>query len=80
METQPTPTRTGTPSLDVFKFAGRSISGFVHSFKIGDSLRPIFLYSRFAEFRKRVRQKGGKLRVVVAKVGREGGITAEPRG
>src|SRR6266702_3683913 len=27
--------RPGTPGLDVFKIAGRSISGFVHSFKTG---------------------------------------------
>src|SRR6266568_739123 len=40
METQKTsPTRPGTPGLDVFKIAGRSISGFVHSFKTGDSRR-----------------------------------------
>ncbi len=40
METQQTsPTRPGTPGLDVFKIAGRSISGFVHSFKTGDSRR-----------------------------------------
>ena len=32
-------TRPGTPGLDVFKIAGRSISGFVHSFKTGDSRR-----------------------------------------
>ncbi len=29
----------GTPGLDVFKIAGRSISGFVHSFKTGDPRR-----------------------------------------
>ena len=34
----PTP-RPGTPGLDVFKIAGQSISGFVHSFKTGDSRR-----------------------------------------
>src|SRR6266702_4363670 len=40
METQQTsPTRAGTPGLDVFKIAGRSISGFVHSFKTGDPRR-----------------------------------------
>jgi len=40
METQHTPsTRPGTPGLDVFKIAGRSISGFVHSFKTGDPRR-----------------------------------------
>jgi len=40
METKPTPsTRPGTPGLDVFKIAGRSISGFVHSFKTGDPRR-----------------------------------------
>ncbi len=33
------PTRPGTPGLDVFKIAGRSISGFVHSFKTGDPRR-----------------------------------------
>jgi transposase len=32
-------TRAGTPGLDVFKIAGRSISGFVHSFKTGDPHR-----------------------------------------
>jgi len=32
-------TRPGTPGLDVFKIAGRSISGFVHSFKTGDPRR-----------------------------------------
>ncbi|HET8852230.1 MAG TPA: helix-turn-helix domain-containing protein, partial [Ktedonobacteraceae bacterium] len=31
--------RAGTPGLDVFKIAGRSISGFVHSFKTGDPRR-----------------------------------------
>ena len=31
--------RPGTPGLDVFKIAGRSISGFVHSFKTGDPRR-----------------------------------------
>jgi Mu transposase-like protein len=38
METQPTPpaTRRGTPGLDIFKLAGRSISGFLPSFKTGD--------------------------------------------
>jgi hypothetical protein len=30
-------TRPGTPGLDVFKIAGRSISGFLHSFKTGES-------------------------------------------
>ena len=41
METLPTSssTRPGTPGLDVFKIAGRSISGFVHSFKTGDPRR-----------------------------------------
>ncbi len=40
METQHMPLkRTGTPGLDVFKIAGRSISGFVHSFKTGDPRR-----------------------------------------
>ena len=40
METQQTsPTRPGTPGLDVFTIAGRSISGFGHSFKTGDSRR-----------------------------------------
>ena len=40
METPPPPSpRPGTPGLDVFKIAGRSISGFVHSFKTGDSRR-----------------------------------------
>ena len=33
------PQRTGTPGLDVFKIAGQSISGFVHSFKTGDPRR-----------------------------------------
>jgi transposase len=28
--------RTGTPGLDVFKIAGKSISGFLHSLKTGD--------------------------------------------
>jgi hypothetical protein len=32
-------TRPGTLGLDVFKIAGHSISGFVHSFKTGDSRR-----------------------------------------
>ena len=31
--------RPGTPGLDVFKIAGRSISGFLPSFKTGDSRR-----------------------------------------
>ena len=40
METQHTPSkRMGTPGLDVFKIAGQSISGFVHSFKTGDPRR-----------------------------------------
>lgn len=29
-------TRSGTPGLDIFKIAGRSISGFLPSFKTGD--------------------------------------------
>jgi hypothetical protein len=29
--------RPGTPGLDVFKIAGRSISGFLYSFKTGES-------------------------------------------
>src|SRR5436309_15225500 len=39
METeQPAPVaRSGTPGLDVFKIAGRSISGFLPSWKTGDS-------------------------------------------
>ncbi len=28
--------RRGTPGLDIFKIAGRSISGFLPSFKTGD--------------------------------------------
>ena len=38
MDTQSTQskTRRGTPGLDVFKIAGRSISGFFPSFKTGD--------------------------------------------
>lgn len=39
METQETTTpstRRGTPGLDIFKIAGRSISGFLPSFKTGD--------------------------------------------
>jgi len=32
-------TRSGTPGLDVFKIAGRSISGFVPSWKTGDPLK-----------------------------------------
>lgn len=41
METQSpsSPMRPGTPGLDVFKIAGHSISGFVHSFKTGDPRR-----------------------------------------
>ncbi len=40
METQHVSSpRLGTPGLDVFKIAGRSISGFVHSFKTGDPRR-----------------------------------------
>ncbi len=40
METPSAPSpRPGTPGLDVFKIAGRSISGFVHSFKTGDARR-----------------------------------------
>jgi hypothetical protein len=31
--------RPGTPGLDVFKIAGRSISGFIYSFKTGDPRR-----------------------------------------
>lgn len=42
METPPasSSTRPGTPGLDVFKIAGRSISGFLHSFKTGDLRQP----------------------------------------
>src|SRR5574340_601834 len=38
METQPPPStaRVGTPGLDVFKIAGESISGFLHSLKTGN--------------------------------------------
>jgi transposase len=38
MDTHPPSTsgRTGTPGLDVFKIAGGSISGFLHSWKTGD--------------------------------------------
>src|SRR5260370_30668449 len=38
MDTQSTDpsTRRGTPGLDIFKIAGNSISGFLHSFKTGD--------------------------------------------
>jgi hypothetical protein len=32
-------TRRGTPGLDIFKIAGRSISGFLPSFKTGDHTR-----------------------------------------
>ena len=32
----PPPSRRGTPGLDIFKIAGRSISGFLPSFKTGD--------------------------------------------
>jgi len=32
----PPTARTGTPGLDVFKIAGKSISGFLHSLKTGD--------------------------------------------
>src|SRR2546425_1072681 len=41
METQSpgVSTRRGTPGLDIFKLAGRSISGFLPSFKTGDSRR-----------------------------------------
>jgi hypothetical protein len=41
METPQSPptTRTGTPGLDMFKIAGKSISGFLHSFKTGDRHR-----------------------------------------
>jgi transposase len=41
METEPRlpSTRPGTSGLDVFKIAGRSISGFVPSFKTGDARR-----------------------------------------
>ena len=39
MEPPSSPTRPGTPGLDVFKIAGHSISGFVHSFKTGDPRR-----------------------------------------
>ena len=41
METAHTsPSRPGTPGLDVFKIAGRSISGFLHSLKTGDHRHP----------------------------------------
>jgi len=33
-------THRGTPGLDIFKIAGRSISGFLPSFKTGDSRKP----------------------------------------
>jgi transposase len=41
MQTPPirSATRPGTPGLDVFKIAGRSISGFVPSFKTGEGQR-----------------------------------------
>jgi|GraSoiStandDraft_45_1057281.scaffolds.fasta_scaffold769823_1 hypothetical protein len=32
----PPTARSGTPGLDVFKIAGKSISGFLHSLKTGD--------------------------------------------
>jgi hypothetical protein len=45
------PARTGTPGLDVFKIAGRSISGFLHSLKTGDSRQTRMPYTTTLELR-----------------------------
>ena len=44
-------TRPGTPGLDVFKIAGRSISGFLSSFKTGDSRHVRMAYTTTLELK-----------------------------
>lgn len=53
METPSSPptSRTGTPGLDVFKIAGRSISGFLHSLKTGDGHQARMPYTTTLEAR-----------------------------
>ncbi len=53
MDTQPSSSseRAGTPGLDVFKIAGASISGFLHSWKTGDQHRVRMPYTTMLEAR-----------------------------
>src|SRR6266699_1094025 len=53
MDTPPPsrPERAGTPGLDVFKIAGASISGFLHSWKTGDQQRVRMPYTTTLEAR-----------------------------
>lgn len=53
MDTQPSSSseRVGTPGLDVFKIAGASISGFLHSWKTGDQHRVRMPYTTTLEAR-----------------------------
>jgi len=53
MKTQPPSSseRIGTPGLDVFKIAGASISGFLHSWKTGDQRRVRMPYTTILEAR-----------------------------
>ena len=44
-------TRPGTPGLDVFKIAGRSVSGFLHSLKTGNPRQPRMPYTTTLELR-----------------------------
>ena len=46
-----TPTRPGTPGLDVFKIASRSISGFLHSFKTGENRQVRMPYTSTLELK-----------------------------
>jgi len=44
-------TRSGTAGLDVFKIAGRSISGFLSSWKTGDARRVRIPYTTLLELK-----------------------------
>lgn len=46
-----TPNRPGTPGLDVFKIASRSISGFLHSFKTGENRQVRMPYTSTLELK-----------------------------
>jgi len=46
-----TSTRPGTPGLDVFKIASRSISGFLHSFKTGENRQVRMPYTSILELK-----------------------------
>jgi len=45
------PARSRTPGLDVFKVAGASIAGFLHSWKTGDQQRVRMPYTTTLEAR-----------------------------